>query len=308
MKAIIPAAGQGTRFLPASKAVPKEMLPVLDRPAIQYIVEEALAAAVDEVVIVCNDDKPEIAAHFSPDPELARRLESRGKTALAQSVRHAGGLPVSYAEQPEPLGLGDAVHRAASLVGDDPEGFFVLLGDVLVPENKLLKRMREVSRAHGNASVIAVIRVADEEVSRFGVIDGEPVGQGRGGGGHGSGDAVCGEEGSVAVWRVNALVEKPPFEEAPSNLAIFGRYLLTPAVMDILAHTAPGAGGEIQLTDALAELIQAEEIYAIEVGADEGFDCGTVADWLSTNMILAARDAELSKVVRAAYDRISLLS
>lgn len=292
MKAIIPAAGQGTRFLPASKAVPKEMLPVLDKPAIQYVVEEALAADANEVIIICNDDKPEIAAHFAPNNALVQSLEAKGKVALAQSVRHAGALRVSFAQQPQPLGLGNAVHCAADMLVDSTESFFVLLGDVLVPQNKLLGRMREVSEAQGNASVIAVMSVPDEEVSRFGIIDATLA----------SGSQI----NNTAVWQVNALVEKPSLEEAPSNLAIFGRYLLTPAVMQILAHTAPGAGGEIQLTDALVELLQSEKMYAIEVERDEGFDCGTTADWLSTNILLAARDAELSKVVQTACDRITL--
>lgn len=291
MKAIIPAAGQGTRFLPASKAVPKEMLPVVDRPAIQYVVEEALAADADEVIIICNDDKPEIAQHFSPNVKLEQSLENKGKTALAQSVRHAGALPVSFVEQPEALGLGHAVHCAADLVRDDPDGFYVLLGDVLVPDNEMLKRMRTVSQNNNNASVIAVMSVPEEDVSRFGVIDGELFSGSR-------------EEGT-AVWRINGLVEKPPVEEAPSNLAVFGRYLLSPKVMQILAHTAPGAGGEIQLTDALEELLQSEDMYAILVGEDEGFDCGTVADWLTTNIVLAARDADLSRAVLSACDRIS---
>ena len=290
MKAIIPAAGQGTRFLPASKAVPKEMLPVLDKPAIQYVVEEALAAEASEVIIICNDDKPEIAAHFLPSPKLEESLDGKGKKELAQKVRDAGALPVSFAEQSQPLGLGHAVYCASKLVSDDPEGFYVLLGDVLVPDNELLGRMRAVSREHDDASVIAVMSVPLEDVSRFGIIDANLI----------SGS----QEEGTAVWKINALVEKPPVEEAPSNLAIFGRYLLTPAVMDILAHTAKGAGGEIQLTDALAELLQSEEMYAIEVGAKEGFDCGTIADWLSTNMILASRDAELSKVVDEVYAKI----
>jgi UTP--glucose-1-phosphate uridylyltransferase len=292
MKAIIPAAGQGTRFLPASKAVPKEMLPVLERPAIQYVVEEALAAEADEVIIVCNDDKPEIPAHFSPDPELVKSLEGKNKAALAQSVCHAGALPVSFVEQPEPLGLGHAVFCAAEQVCGDPEGFYVLLGDVLVPENTLLKRMREVSAARGNASVIAVMRVADEDVSRFGIIDASLV----------SGS----EEDGTAVWQVGALVEKPSLEKAPSNLAIFGRYLLTPAVMEILPCIPPGVGGEIQLTEALSKLLLSEEMYAIEVAPGEGFDCGTVADLLYTNIMLAARDTELLKVLRGAYDIIGL--
>jgi len=290
IKAIIPAAGKGTRFLPASKAVPKEMLPVLDKPAIQYVVEEALAADASEVIIICNDDKPEIAQHFSPSPELEQSLEDKGNQALAQSVRHAGKLPVSFAEQPIALGLGHAVHCAADFVSSSDDGFYVLLGDVLVPGNELLKRMQAVSEAHGNASVIAVISVPPDDVSRFGVIDADLI----------SGNQ---EDGS-AVWRIKGMVEKPAQEEAPSNLAIFGRYLLSPAVMQILETTAPGAGGEIQLTDAMIELLNTEEMYAVLVGADEGFDCGTVADWLTTNLLLAARDAELSKAVQAACDKI----
>ncbi|MCL2529544.1 MAG: sugar phosphate nucleotidyltransferase [Coriobacteriia bacterium] len=286
MRAIIPAAGKGTRFLPASKAVPKEMLPVLDKPAIQYVVEEALAANASEVVIICNDDKPEIAQHFSPDPALVSSLEEKGKSSLAESVLHAGSLPVSFAEQPEALGLGHAVHCAASFVSANDEGFYVLLGDVLVPEGNLLKRMRAVSKARGNASVIAVMSVPREEVSRFGIIDAELT--------EGS------QEEGTAIWQIRALVEKPTQEEAPSNLAIFGRYLLTPAIMQILAHTAPGAGGEIQLTDAMVELLKTEDMYAVEVGQGEGFDCGTIADWLSTNIRLAAQDAELAEAIKAA--------
>jgi len=269
--------------LPASKAVPKEMLPVLDRPAIQYVVEEALAANASEVVIICNDDKPEIAQHFSPDPTLVNSLEEKGKSSLAESVRHAGELAVSFAEQPEPLGLGHAVHCAADFVDAADDGFYVLLGDVLVPEGNLLRRMQAVSKARGNASVIAVMSVPLEEVSRFGIIDGELV-EGN-------------QQDGTAVWQIRALVEKPAQEKAPSNLAIFGRYLLTPAVMEILAHTAPGAGGEIQLTDAMVELLNTENMYAVEVAPDEGFDCGTVADWLSTNIRLAALDTELYEAI-----------
>jgi len=286
MKAIIPAAGQGTRFLPATKAIPKEMLPVLDRPAIQYVVEEALDGGASEVIIICNDDKPEIPKHFSPDPVLLSSLEGKGKGTLAQSVRHAGDLPVSFAEQPEPLGLGHAVHCAADFITDEEDAFCVLLGDVLVPDGKLLKRMQRVSKEKNNASVIALMRVSDEEVSRFGIADVE---------------LISGEEYDLtAVWQVKALVEKPSLDKAPSNLAIFGRYLLSPTLMELLSTTKPGAGGEIQLTDALVELLNTEEMYALEVGVDEGFDCGTVADWLATNMRLAARDPELSAAIEAA--------
>lgn len=290
MKAIIPAAGLGTRFLPASKAIPKEMLPILGKPTIQYVVEEALAADVSEVIIVTNDEKPEIAAHFSPSPALEQKLENQGKAELAQSVRAAGSLPVSFARQTAPLGLGHAVLSAADRINQDSEAFLVLLGDVLVPEGELLKQMQKVSKERGNASVIAVIAVQPEEVSRFGIIDGELV--------------SANQADAPAVWRVRGMVEKPRPADAPSNLAIFGRYLLSATVMDILAHTKPGAGAEIQLTDALIELLETEDLYAIEVDATQGFDSGTIANWLTTNMFLAARDAELSEVVRAACAKI----
>ncbi|MDR3307569.1 MAG: UTP--glucose-1-phosphate uridylyltransferase [Coriobacteriales bacterium] len=280
MKAIIPAAGLGTRFLPVTKAQPKEMLPVLDRPAIQYVVEEALAAQASSVIIIANDDKHAIVEHFSPNEALEAYLADKNKPAFAAAVAHAGALPVSFVPQPQPLGLGHAVWCAAAAVGD--EAFYVLLGDVLVPENNILPRMLEVSQAHGGASVIAVFAVPHEDTSRFGVIAGEDVGSG--------------------VWRVTGLVEKPPVEEAPSDLAIFGRYLLTPAVMRILAHTAPGAGGEIQLTDALGELLASEEMYAVVIDAQDGFDTGTIATWLETNIRLALRDPALAPAVHAAME------
>jgi UTP--glucose-1-phosphate uridylyltransferase len=333
MKAIIPAAGLGTRFLPATKSQPKEMLPVLAKPTIQYVVEEALAAGVDEVIIVSNSQKRSIEEHFSPDEALASHLEAVGKQGYAEAVRHAGSLPISFVEQAEPLGLGHAIYCAASRVLDGGEGedieaegggeaegsteaegaaagagkavspecaepFFVLLGDVLVPDNGLLPRMLAVSRARGGASVIAVLRVPWEQVNRFGIIAGEPV----------TGDPVTDKPVTAAshaaaavegladgkLWRVTGMVEKPPVETAPSDMAIFGRYLLSARVMRLLSHTAPGAGGEIQLTDALIELLEHEEVYALVIDPDEGFDVGTIDDWLMTNLRLAQRDPVLS--------------
>ncbi|MGI6591038.1 MAG: UTP--glucose-1-phosphate uridylyltransferase [Eggerthellaceae bacterium] len=267
MKAVIPAAGLGSRFLPATKAIPKEMLPVVDKPVIQYIVEEGLASGADEVVIVNSREKQAIEKHFSPDPELVELLRSRGKNSYADAVEAAGNLNVSYVYQDEPLGLGHAVHCAAEKVGSEP--FYVLLGDVVVPDNQMLIRMKAVSEAHGGASVIAVMAVPEEEVSRFGVIAGSAV--------------------TDNVWKIDSLVEKPPLEEAPSNLAVFGRYLLSPRVMELLADVKPGAGGEIQLTDALDAVLQEEEMYALIVDPKEGFDTGTIASWLETNQILFAR-------------------
>lgn len=261
MKALIPAAGLGSRFLPATKAQPKEMLLVVDRPVIQYVVEEGLASAADEVVIINSRDKKSIEEHFTPNPELEAELRSRGKDKYADKVAHAGNLNVSYVYQDEPLGLGHAVHCAAEKTGNEP--FFVLLGDVIVPDNQMLIKMKEVSDAHNGASVIAVLPVAEDQVDRFGVIDGQQVSEG--------------------VWKVNSLVEKPAVEEAPSNLAVFGRYLLTPRVMELLADAKPGAGNEIQLTDALDALLKEEEMYALVIDPEDGFDTGTVESWLDTN-------------------------
>lgn len=260
MKALIPAAGLGSRFLPATKAQPKEMLLVVDRPVIQYAVEEGLAAA-DEVVIINSRDKKSIEEHFTPNPALEAELRSRGKDKYADKVAHAGNLNVSYVYQDEPLGLGHAVHCAAEATGNEP--FFVLLGDVIVPDNQMLIKMKEVSDAHNGASVIAVLPVAEDQVDRFGVIDGVEVSEG--------------------VWKVNSLVEKPAVEDAPSNLAVFGRYLLTPRVMELLADAKPGAGNEIQLTDALDALLKEEEMYALVIDPEDGYDTGTIESWLDTN-------------------------
>ncbi len=272
MKALIPAAGLGTRFLPATKAQPKEMLLVVDRPAIQYVVEEGLASAADEVVIINSREKKAIEEHFSPNSELVELLRARGKDAYADLVERVGNYNVSYVYQDEALGLGHAVRCAAEKTGD--ESFYVLLGDVLVPDNKMLPRMQEVSDAHGGASVIAGMPVPDDQVSRFGVIAGAAV------------------EGESDVWKVDALVEKPALEDAPSNLAVFGRYLLSPRVMELLADVEPGVGGEIQLTDALDAVLREEEMYALVIDPSDGFDTGTVESWLETNNVLFRRAAE----------------
>lgn len=272
MKAVIPAAGLGSRFLPATKAQPKEMLPVVDKPAIQYIVEEALEAGVDEVIIVNSRDKKSIEDQFSPNEALVSHLRGVGKDMYADAVEHAGALPVKFVYQDEPLGLGHAVHVAAPETGDDM--FFVMLGDVLVPDNAMCQRMREVSEAHGGASVIAVLPVSDDEVSRFGIIGGEDLGDG--------------------VWKVTEMVEKPALEDAPSNLASFGRYLLSPAVMELLATTEPGAGGEIQLTDALVSLLDREDMYAIVIDPSDGYDTGTVPSWIAANVAQAMKDPKIA--------------
>lgn len=291
MKAVIPAAGLGTRFLPGTKSIPKELLPVVDKPVIQYVVEEALAPeGVDGVVIVTSEDKPQIKEHFTRDLELEELLEGRGKGKLAAAVREAGELPVSFVYQDEPLGLGHAVHCAAEAVGDEP--FFVLLGDYFVPDHQMNIRMAQISKEHDGASVIAVAPVPPEEVSRYGIIAGECVGCLPGM------EAADEEEG--AVWRITGLVEKPAPEDAPSHLFIVGRYLLSPRIMELLENQTPGAGNEIQLTDAMERLLAEEEMYALVVDPSEGFDTGTPASWAASNARMALRRDDTAAAFRDA--------
>ena len=281
MKAIIPAAGLGTRFLPATKSNPKELLPVLDKPVIQYVVEEALEPdGVDGVVIVNSHLKPQLEEYFGPMPELEGYLRERGKDHYADVVRESGELPVSFVYQDDPLGLGHAVLCAKDEVGDEP--FFVLLGDYFVPDRDMCVRMAEVSRAHGDASVIAVAPVSHDEVSRYGIVAGEQVGTLDG--------TELGLEEPGSVLRLSGMVEKPAPEDAPTNLYIVGRYLLSPRVMELLQTQEPGAGGEIQLTDALERLLEEEEMYALVVDPAEGCDTGTPAAWVGTSARMALRD------------------
>ncbi len=276
MKAIIPAAGLGTRFLPATKSTPKEMLPVVDKPCIQYVVEEAVAAGVEDILIIAGRRKRAIEDHFDRVIELEYQLASNGKRAMLDAVRHATDLGnVFYTRQGDPRGLGHAVMCGAPFTAEEP--FIVLLGDVLVPTNDLLPRLIEVYERTG-ASVIAVQEVAKEDVSSYGVIAGKEVEPG--------------------VWKVADLVEKPPAEMAPSNLAIFGRYLLTPAVMRILPEIEPGAGGESQLTDALHRLLEEEEMYAVVVEPGHGYDTGNVLLWLEANIALAMERDDLAEPLR----------
>jgi UTP--glucose-1-phosphate uridylyltransferase len=276
MKAIIPAAGLGTRFLPVTKSQPKEMLPVVDKPVIQYVVEEAVAGGVTDILIVTGRGKRAIEDHFDRSVELEVELEAAGKTKELATVQSIADIAeVFYVRQKEPRGLGQAVLCGAPLTDDEP--FFVMLGDELVPGGSILPRMRAVHERTG-ASVIAVVPAPADQVHRYGVIAGELV-----------------EDG---VWRVTGLVEKPPEGTEPSNLRIFGRYLLTPAVMEILAETPPGQGGEIQLTDALVELLKREEIYAVIVDPSEGYDTGNVLAWLEANIKLGLASERYGQALR----------
>ena len=262
MKAIIPAAGMGTRFLPLTKSQPKEMLPVVDKPVIQYVVEEAVSAGASDILIITGRGKRAIEDHFDRSLELEGLLhETRKEKELAMVLAISELAEVFYVRQKQPRGLGHAVLCGAPFTDD--EAFYVMLGDELVPDCSVLPRMREVHDRTG-ASVIAVVPAPEDEVYRYGVIAGEPV-----------------EDG---VWKVTGLVEKPAPGEQPSNLRIFGRYLLTPAVMEILASTPPGKGGEIQLTDALVKLLEREELYAVVIDPDCGRDTGNVLAWLPIRM------------------------
>lgn len=294
MKAIIPAAGLGTRFLPGTKCMPKEMLPVLDKPVIQYVVEEALdPEEVDDAIIVTSPGKPELLNYFQPDRSLENLLRERGKNAYADAVAHAGGMPVDFRYQYEPKGLGHAIRSAADAVAG--ENFLVLLGDYVVPNRDICDKMLAVSKEHGGASVIAVAACSPEEVSRYGVIAGERVGSLEG-----AEDVADVEPG--AVWRIGGLVEKPAPEAAPSNLYIVGRYLLSPLVMDLLADQQAGKSGEIQLTDAMARSLDREAMYAVVIDPLSGYDTGTPSGWMATNALMAASDPRFASAFWDAID------
>ena len=270
-KAVFPAAGWGTRFLPATKAQPKEMLPLVDKPVIQYAVEEAVAAGIEQVIIVTSSQKRAIEDHFDSSYELERLLEDRGDIEMLRKVRHISDLAqVSYVRQKEQLGLGHAVLMARELVGHEP--FAVILSDDVVASERPC--IGQLIHAYGetHTSVVAVMEVPPEDTPRYGIIDPAPP----------NGDVPA----DPRLHRVKGLVEKPEVERAPSNLAIIGRYVLTPKIFEKLEQTPRGAGGEIQLTDALEALMEEQDIYGY---AFEGvrYDAGTTMGWLQASVELA---------------------
>ena len=269
-KAVIPAAGLGTRFLPATKAVPKEMLPVVDTPAIQFVVEEAVRAGLRDVLMITGRSKRALEDHFDRVIELEQTLEAKGDSDRLALVQHASDLAdVHFVRQGDPLGLGHAVLAAADHVGDEP--FAVLLGDDLIDaRDPLLEQMVAVQQREGG-SVVALMEVPHESISLYGCAAVE-----------GEGDLV----------RITGLVEKPPVEEAPSDLAVIGRYVLSPTVFDVLRRTPPGRGGEIQLTDALQELISLEPVHGV-VFRGRRYDTGDRLDYLKTVVRLAAERDDL---------------
>jgi UTP--glucose-1-phosphate uridylyltransferase len=279
-KAVIPAAGLGTRFLPATKAMPKEMLPVVDKPAIQYVVEEATQAGISDILIIIGRNKNALSNHFDSVPELERNLEKKGdKDRLAKVQESSDLADIHFVRQGEPKGLGHAVLRARAHVGDHP--FAVLLGDDLIDErDPLLTKMLEEHERTG-AAIIALMEVDPAHIHMYGAAAVEPT-------------------GTDDVVKVTGLVEKPKAEDAPSNLAVIGRYVLSPAVFDILERTEPGKGGEIQLTDALQELAADPDgpgVYGV-VFRGRRYDTGDRVDYIKAIVQLAADRDDLGPDLR----------
>lgn len=277
-KAVFPAAGLGTRFLPATKAQPKEMLPLVDKPVIQYVIEEAMASGIEDIIIVTGRGKNAIEDHFDVSYELEKILESRGKTDLLEQVRAISKMvSISYVRQKEALGLGHAILVARPLVGDEP--FAVLLGDDIIDgEIPCTQQMISVFEKH-HSSVLATQIVDGPDISLYGVIRGNPVVDG---------------SGSGRVYRVEDLVEKPPFAEAPSNLAIIGRYILTPEIFEVLEKTRADKGGEIQLTNGLRLLLERQAIHAYRFEGKR-YDAGDKLGFLKATVEFALKREDLGK-------------
>jgi UTP--glucose-1-phosphate uridylyltransferase len=270
-KAIIPAAGLGTRFLPATKAMPKEMLPIVDKPTIQYIVEEAVESGIEDIIIVTGKGKRAIEDHFDYALELEQNLIEKEKYQLLEEVRHPSHLvDIHYIRQKEPKGLGHAIWCARKFIGDEP--FAVLLGDDIVQAKKPCLRQMIDLYQEIQAPLIGVKPVLRDEVSRYGIIEPHPI--------------------SERLFKVNQLIEKPTSEAAPSNIAIMGRYILPPEIFTILDHQNPGKGGEVQLTDAISKLLLTQSVYAYQF---EGvrYDVGEKIGFIKTTIELALQRPEL---------------
>ena len=265
MKAVIPAAGLGTRFLPATKAQPKEMLPVYDKPTIQYVIEESVNSGVDDILIVTGKGKRSIEDHFDRSFELEHHLKTKGKEDFLKEIEYISELAdIHFIRQKKQKGLGDAIYCAKKHVGNDP--FVVMLGDTITKDTvPCTKQLIDIYEKYGK-SVIALEEVPDEKVERYGIIGGEEI--------------------EPSIYKIDKLVEKPPLRVAPSNLAIMGRYVLTPDIFDCIENIEPGYGGEIQLTDALSKL---DEIYG-QVFKGQSYDIGNRIDWLKTSLKFALED------------------
>jgi UTP--glucose-1-phosphate uridylyltransferase len=270
-KAIIPAAGLGTRFLPATKAQPKEMLPIVDKPTLQYIIEEAIASGIEEILIITGRNKTSIENHFDKSVELELELEKKGKTELLEMVRDISDMVnIHYIRQKEPLGLGHAVGCAKSFIGDEP--FAVLLGDDIIDSEEPC--LAQLIRAYEetNSIILGVQSVDKNDVYKYGIIDIESK--------------------DDRLYKVKDMVEKPNVSEAPSNVAILGRYILTPDIFEILEKQAPGKGGEIQLTDAIEYMLKSHHIYAYEFIGNR-YDVGDKLGFIKATIDFALKREEL---------------
>jgi len=275
-KAVIPAAGLGTRFLPATKAQPKEMLPVVDKPAIQYVVEEAAAAGIDDILIITGRGKRSLEDHFDRNIELESFLAERGKTEELETVRQLAELAeIHFVRQGEPLGLGHAVSIARKHVGDN--SFVVMLGDDIMEANSTV--LSDMIRVHEkeNEAVIALLEVGPSEISSYGCVDPEMI--------------------SEHLLRVKGIVEKPSASDAPSNLAVMGRYVFTPEIFEAISRVSPGVGGEIQLTDAIGLLLQTHPVYGW-VFSGGRFDIGNKLDYLRAAVEIAIKRDDLGPEFR----------
>ena len=288
-KAVLPVAGLGTRFLPATKAQPKEMLPIVDKPLVQYAVEEVAASGIPMVVFVTGRGKQAIENHFDVSAELEQELAGRGKEALRRELRRISGmLRFAYVRQQIPRGLGDAILTARDIVEDEP--FAALLSDdIIVDKVPCLKQLLEVYERHGH-SVIAVQRVPRRSVSSYGIIRGR---------------LVKDHDRTGRLYQIEDMVEKPQPSEAPSNLAVIGRYILTPAIWKALASTVPGAAGEVQLTDGLRRLLEKEPIYGY-VFEGKRYDAGDKLGFLKATVELALQRRDLGKAFRRYLQSLEL--
>ncbi|AMV60032.1 UTP--glucose-1-phosphate uridylyltransferase [Pediococcus damnosus] len=276
-KAIIPAAGLGTRFLPATKASPKEMLPIVDKPTIQFIVEEAKKAGIEDILIVTGKGKRAIEDHFDSVPELENNLKAKHKDNLLKLVEETTDINLYFIRQSHPRGLGDAVLMAKDFVGDEP--FVVMLGDDLMEDKIPLTKQLMNSYDETHASTLAVMQVPHKEVSKYGVIKPQA-------------------KIKSDLFNVESFVEKPSPEEAPSDYAIIGRYLLTPEIFDVLAHQKPGKGNEVQLTDAINELNKTQRVFA-HVFTGKRYDVGNKFGFLKTNIQYGLKHPEVRDELRA---------
>ncbi|MFD2672717.1 UTP--glucose-1-phosphate uridylyltransferase GalU [Marinicrinis sediminis] len=285
-KAIIPAAGLGTRFLPATKAMPKEMLPIIDKPTIQYIVEEAIDSGIEDIIIVTGKGKRAIEDHFDHAFELEHKLLQSGKLHLLDEVQRAAHVDLHFIRQKEPKGLGHAVWCARRFIGNEP--FAVLLGDDIVQgQTPCLRQLMEQYEQH-HASIIGVQQVPDHQTNRYGIVDFE--------------------DRMDRLYSVKQFIEKPPLGTAPSNLAIMGRYVLEPEIFDYLSMQEKGAGGEIQLTDAIQKLNEEKQVHAYEFEGNR-YDVGEKLGFILTTLEFALRNEDLKQPLREAMvDMLSQLS